>query len=218
MDAIIFDTETTGIDEPELIQVAWIPVDVIGERRGLTEFAMYRPSKAISLGALATHHIMDEELADYPPSTTFRLPDRVRYLIGFNIDFDWRVIGEPGVRRIDVCAMCRSLWPDADSHSQAAMCYLLERQRARELLRSAHDARQDVEICRLILQHVVKLAGPFETFDALWRFSERARVPTRMPFGKHRGELIASIPSDYKRWLLRQPDVDPYLLQAVQAR
>lgn len=36
-----------------------------------------------------------------------------------------------------------------------------------------------------------------------------------MPFGKHKGDLISAIPTDYKEWLLRQPDVDPYLAKAL---
>ncbi len=46
--------------------------------------------------------------------------------------------------------------------------------------------------------------------------SEDARMPTVMSFGKHKGELIKDIPRDYKRWLLNQPDVDPYLAIALR--
>jgi exodeoxyribonuclease X len=38
-----------------------------------------------------------------------------------------------------------------------------------------------------------------------------------MPFGKHRGELIANIPLDYKQWLLKQPDMDEYLVMAIKS-
>ena len=38
-----------------------------------------------------------------------------------------------------------------------------------------------------------------------------------MTFGKHKGTPISAIPGDYKAWLLRQPDVDPYLAQALRA-
>jgi exodeoxyribonuclease X len=37
-----------------------------------------------------------------------------------------------------------------------------------------------------------------------------------MPFGKHRGVAMAEVPADYKRWLRGQPDVDPYLRQALE--
>ncbi|MFG8677603.1 putative quorum-sensing-regulated virulence factor [Pseudomonas aeruginosa] len=39
-----------------------------------------------------------------------------------------------------------------------------------------------------------------------------------MPYGKHKGTPINQVPNDYKAWLLRQPDVDPYLVQALRQR
>jgi len=37
-----------------------------------------------------------------------------------------------------------------------------------------------------------------------------------MPFGKHKGLPIREVPADYRRWLLGQSDVDPYLRRALQ--
>jgi exodeoxyribonuclease X len=37
-----------------------------------------------------------------------------------------------------------------------------------------------------------------------------------MSFGKHKGMAIADIPPDYKQRLLKQPDVDPYLVKALR--
>jgi exodeoxyribonuclease X len=216
--AIIFDSETTGLDKPEIIETAWVAVDVAANvipPGG--QCNRWKPSKAIALGAMATHHVMDEDLAECPPASSFKLPDGVEYLIGHNVDFDWRAIGEPPVRRIDVLSMCRALWPDADSHSQGAMLYLLERDHAREDLKRAHSAAADVMNCRKILSHVIAKAGPFETFEQLWQASERMRIPRFMPYGKHKGEPISRVPRDYRAWLSRQPDVDPYLLIALRA-
>lgn len=216
MSAIIFDTETTGLDAPEVVEAAWVFIDVHGVT-GEGFNARFCPSKPISLGAMATHHIMDEDLVDFPPSSTFTLPDGVEYLIGHNIDFDWAAIGKPEVKRIDVLAMCRALWPDADSHQQSAMLYLLERGTARASLVGAHSAHADVLTCHKILLHVLAKVAPIESFERLWEKSEAMRVPTKMTFGKHRGELIKNVPRDYKQWLLKQPDVDPYLAKALRA-
>src|SRR6218665_2225992 len=49
------------------------------------------PKKPIELGALATHHILDEELADCPPASGFSLPPGTEYLIGHDVDYDWQV-------------------------------------------------------------------------------------------------------------------------------
>jgi exodeoxyribonuclease X len=218
MTAIIFDSETTGLDAPEAIEAAWLPIDIAGNPAGECTVARFQPSKPISTGALATHHIMDEDLVDCPPSASFSLPDSVDYMIGHNVDFDWRVIGEPPVKRIDVLAMCRTLWPDADSFSQGALLYRLERREARALLRGAHSAQVDVMVCQRVLAHVLDALRDrysIESFDELWMISERMRIPTVMAFGKHKGVAIKSVPADYKRWLLAQPDLDPYLVKAL---
>jgi exodeoxyribonuclease X len=36
-----------------------------------------------------------------------------------------------------------------------------------------------------------------------------------MPFGKHKGLMLADLPSDYKQWLLGQGDIDSYLRKAL---
>ena len=48
--------------------------------------------------------------------------------------------------------------------------------------------------------------------------SEIARIPTIMPFGKHKGLLLADVPSSYKQWLLGQSDVDPFLRKALESK
>jgi exodeoxyribonuclease X len=218
MNAVILDTETTGTEDPEVIETAWLSIDIAGKNSEPGgEVSRWRPSKPISLGALATHHILDEDLVGCRPSSDFRLPVGVDYLIGHNIDFDWRAIGEPPVKRIDVCAMCRALWPEADSHSQSAMLYMLERQSARERLRNAHSAGHDVKNCQAVLQHVLVKAGPFATFEDLWEASERMRIPKIISFGKYKGTAIANLPRDYRQWMLKQADMDPYVLKAVRA-
>lgn len=218
MAAIIFDTETTGTDEPQIIEAAWLRLDSPATLSVTDQFEQrYRPTQRITLGALAVHHIYDEELTDCPPHTDFRLPADVQYIIGHNVDYDWKAAGKPDVKRICTLALSRSLYPDADSHSQSAMIYLIDRPNARNLLKSAHSALADVRNCRSLLAKLIDLSGPVADWEALWQLSEQARIPKVMTFGKHKGMAIADVPADYKAWLLRQPDVDPYLQAALRA-
>src|SRR5690625_7221091 len=77
MTAIIFDTETTGTQQPQVIEAAWLRVDHPGSLNITEEYeARFQPSEPISLGALATHHILDEELEGCPPASSFKLPAR----------------------------------------------------------------------------------------------------------------------------------------------
>ena len=216
MKALILDTETTGFDEPEAVEIAWMSTEDAVSLSFTGQFVnRFQPSKPISMGAMATHHIMDEDLVDCAPSCCFTLPPDTDYLVGHNVDFDWRVIGEPDVKRICTMALSRSLFPQVDSHSLSAMCYHLFRDTARERLKDAHSAMADVLLCRDILRIIVGMLGTDNWHD-LWLASEAARIPKVMPFGKHKGMLVKDLPSDYKSWLLRQSDVDPYLVEALR--
>lgn len=216
--ALLLDTETTGLHEPQVIEVAWIRS---ADRGSIFASAAYnqrfRPSKPIEFGAMAIHHITDEDLINCPPSDSFRLPDGVQYLIGHNIDYDWDAIGKPDVRRIDTLALSRMLWPEADSHKLTALLYMLDRPFAKEHAPGAHSAVADVFMLRGLLSIILDYLGNPATFEELWRRSEAARVPRTMPRGVHRGELIEDVPADYRRWMLSQPDLDPYLRRALEA-
>lgn len=218
MSVLIIDTETTGFIDPEPVEIAWARVRDIETLAGVEKFeSRYKPSKPISLGAMATHHIMDEDLVDCDPPETFTLPVGTKYLIGHNIDFDWNVIGSPDVKRICTLALSRDLFPEVDSHTLSAMFYHLERACARYRLQNAHSAFTDVMLCRDILKHLVGMLG-VSTWEDLWIASEAARIPKVMTFGKHKGMAIKDIPADYKQWLLKQSDIDPYLVTALRGK
>lgn len=220
MSAIILDTETTGVDEPEVIQLGYLgPVRELSAAaldEGV-QVARFRPTKPITLGAMATHHIIAADLEGHPQwPGRWDLPPGTRYIIGHNVDYDWKAIGSPNVFRICTLALARSLWPHLDSHSLPALTYhFTDHREARELLRNAHDAGRDVELCCRVLLQIVRALG-VTTWHDLWLASEKARIPKVMPVGKHKGVPIEQVPTDYKLWFLRQPDVDPYLAKALR--
>ena len=228
MSAYIIDCETTGLSEP--IQ----PVCIARCRSLLFEpdpdeetfddvcddrVYFFKPTRAIELGAMATHNIIPEDLVDFVEWSlgAFSLPADCEYLIGHNVDFDWAVIGRPPVKRICSLALARSLWPEADSHSLGALQYLLResnkvaRDNVKDLLHSAfEDCLRTAFVLRKCRE---KLA--VNNWEELWQASQSARIPTVMPFGKHKGTPMSQVPKDYVRWLLGQPDVDQYLRMAL---
>ncbi len=220
--ALIFDTETTGSDDPKMIEAAGIVLragDIDLRPADRFEFR-YNPGVPSTLGALATHHILDSELAGCPPPH-FVLPAETEYLIGHNVDYDWRVIGEPTVKRICTLAIARSLHPTIDSHALGALAYFFLGDEAKGMLKAAHSAGGDCETLRHVLRHMVsemRKTLPMATWEDLWQFSEKARVPTVMAFGKHKGTAIIDVPLDYIEWLLRQGDIDPFLRKALEQR
>jgi exodeoxyribonuclease X len=225
MTAIIFDTETTGINEPVIVEAAWLKISDPYTLAVLERFERrYNPGKPIELGAMATHHITDTDVACCPEASTFELPEGTEYLIGHNVDFDWKAIGEPPVKRICTLALSRYLFPELDSHTQSAMMYHFLGAEARHYLKNAHSAGADVENCSTVFSFLLNKMSDQGlikddaglTFGEIWEISETARIPTVMTFGKHKGTPIKDVPSDYKRWLLNQPDVDPYLVKALR--
>ncbi|MBL6686045.1 MAG: DUF3820 family protein [Methylophilaceae bacterium] len=215
MKAIIFDTETTGRKNPVIIEGAWLELkSILPYQTGESFCQRYNPEKPIELGALATHHIYDEELKDCPLHSEFSIPSSVEYIIGHNIDYDWNVAGNPNIKRICTLALARRTWTDLDAYSQSALFYFLERDKARDVLKNAHSASTDVEICSAILKAICEKQN-IDSLESLWQVSEKARIPVIMPFGKHKGLAISEIPQDYKRWLVSQTDLDPYLVKAL---
>ena len=140
-------------------------------------------------------------------------------MIGHNVDFDWTVAGSPeGIKRIDTLCLARKFWPECDSHSLSALTYYLFRSTARTGLQNAHNAETDILLTGELLKAIVEKANfTITSFESLWELSESARIPEIMPFGKHKGEKIANVPADYKAWLMKQNDVDPYLVKALKS-
>jgi exodeoxyribonuclease X len=215
MIALIADTETTGTDPSadEVIELAYKPAGLEGmfhER--------FKPSKSISWGAMSSHHILFSDLdgcrdsahapASLPPCD---------YLIGHNVDFDWKMLGEPNCKRICTLAMSRELWPEADSHKLGAMMYFVlgATPETRSLVRSAHSAVEDVLMCEKLLERIAAVTKLSSMAD-LYTFSEEARIPKIMSFGKHKGNPVSSVDRGYANWYRKQPDTDPYLLEAFR--
>jgi len=214
MKAIIIDTETTGFNDPEPIEIAYTVYSDLNLVSIKTFHKYYKPSKPIELGAMATHHIMDEDLVNREKFSTLKYPLATEYLIGHNVDFDWEVIGKPPLKRICTLALSRELFPDT-KHSLSAMMYLLERETARAKLKTAHSAVADIGFCAEILRHMIPMLK-VNTWEELWEASEKARIPKVMPFGKHKGDPLGKVPKSYLGWLSRQTDVDPYLMKAIK--
>src|SRR6185312_151297 len=155
--ACLIDTETTGFDEPDVIELAWMgPLHVFSPPDAGIEKMRFRPRKPISLGAMAVHHILDEDLAGEPEWPGSWTPP-ADYIVAHSVDYDWKAIGQPNVKRICTLALSRRLWPDLDSHSLSALTYhFTDRREARELLKGAHGAATDVELCCRVLCQILR--------------------------------------------------------------
>lgn len=223
MNAIILDTETHDMNGYP-IEISYSPcafVDgalKVGHELNFDEF--FSCPEPINLGAMAVHHILESDIAGKPSFETFRLPSGVEFMIGHNVDYDVTAVkkcdSKIEVKAICTLALSRMLWPNA-SHSLGALYYQIseDKEKARKHLRNAHNAKWDIFFTGKLLEVLVAELG-IKDMNSLYMMSETARIPKTITFGKHKGTYIEDLPSDYKAWLLRQDDLDPYVRKALK--
>ncbi|HAV5431496.1 TPA: 3'-5' exonuclease [Acinetobacter baumannii] len=228
MTALIFDTETHKL-HGDIIEAAAIEVIFpqftadISIIPTLFDFSKrYKPSEPISLGAMAVHHIVDEDLVKCPSFKTFKWPkDHIQYLIGHNIDYDIEAVKRAGedtshIKPICTLAMARYLWPTLEAHNLNALAYHISRDRktTRRGLRNSHSALTDCKTTYSLLLKIVQEKN-IKSFQELYLFSEKARIPTHIFYGKYRGSAIAELDKSTLIWL-HQKSTCPYLLTALE--
>lgn len=224
--AVVFDTETTSKDIPKIIQSSYKSFTFNDDGSivfGAPVTEMFSTSEKISNGAKAVHHILESDLVGKPDTSTFSLPDDVEYVIGHNINFDINAVETSTgkdfshLKAIDTLAIARKVYPEADSHTVSGLMYMLVGDKARDLLKNAHSAEADIGfLSDFVLPDLIAKTG-INNLESLYQFSENAKVPDVMPFGKHQGMKFDEIPVDYKKWVLGKADTfDKYIIVAIK--
>ena len=213
--AIVADCETTGNNDPQVIEYGSLEVELVDGVLGFGIGHTYRfkPSKPIELGAIATHGILDSDLENCEPFSLEAVNFDADYLVGQNIDYDWSVMGKPACKRIDTLALARKLLPDIDSHKLMALVAFYDPQKFRSYFSSAHSVVTDVRATAFVLGKLVEAYRPTDMED-LWRMSENARIPEIMSFSKFKGQHVSEVDWGWRDWYKKQEDPDPFLLKA----
>lgn len=225
--AIALDVETTGLIEPQVIQLAQTDPFAWNFHLGVdTHTCRYKPTKPIEPGAMAVHRIIAEDLAQEPDWPGWQAPPQVAYLIGHFIDSDWEALGKPDMRRICTGALAKRLWPDLGSYKLSALIFhLYEAGEARKMTELAHDARTDVHLSLLLLDHLLWDIPQVQSLEGLWLFCEDARIPLRIGFSKfgpkngQPGTLYTEIPDGMLKWIIdpiRVAEMDRYEVIATR--
>ncbi|WP_151675587.1 putative quorum-sensing-regulated virulence factor [Acinetobacter ursingii] len=224
MNAIILDTETNKLNGYP-IEIAYTPCSfeqgVLNINHEMVFDEYFSCPEPISLGAMAVHHILESDIAEKPSFETFKLPSSVEFMIGHNIDYDIQAVqlcdNTVQVKAICTLALSRMVWSDLDAHNLSAIYYhvMNDKELARKHLRNAHNAKADIYFTGVILKHLIDTLA-IKDMQSLYLFSEKARVPKKITFGKYKGTAIHKLPKDYVVWLLRQPDTDPYLRKVLE--
>lgn len=246
---LVFDTECTAIDDPEILESAWVelePTAHIGaffllEKPELENFegstGRHGTAKPTTLGALAVHGILPDEVKGMPPFSLACLGgagDGKVVLIGHQVDFDWGAAcaatrsGSNGsarsplddAPRICTLAMARRIWPDLDSHSLGALVYHVRGVSAetRDVVDMAHGAMPDAMMTMTVLLALLKERPDLKSWEKVWAFSEDCRLPRTWSFGKFEGQPLGAADRGYIGWVRKnctdRPDW-PYLSKAL---
>jgi exodeoxyribonuclease X len=211
---IVGDTETAGLGaEKKAVEIALIEIDLDLQAINKWE-SLIDPGIPINPDAQAIHGISNRDVWAAPTSEEFiettlggRLSDDI-CLIGHNISFDLDMLTCIGNITQTVCTLDM-----ARTYSQGQENNKL--QTLREFFgipeNAAHRAMGDAEVCLELLKKLLPKTGrTLPDFGAT-----DSRVIHTMPFGKHAGQLLVSLPKKYLLWLSKLPDLDKNLAESV---
>jgi exodeoxyribonuclease X len=225
---VLFDTETTGIQGSRVIQLAYKRFEMATMKEVSRKNMFFKPPVPISLGAMATHHITEEAVANEEPFEVVRQPVQslinTCIMVAHNAQFDMKTLENEGVDVSEAQTICTyklalQLFPDFESHTLQYLRYALKADKPEFHEMNMHDARSDVEVLESVfttmLWHMIDLdpppanEAPHDTLPA--RIEKMVKMCTgpmllpRMRFGKHKGkgfDEVKLIDTGYLQWLL----------------
>jgi len=211
MRPIFYDTETTGIrsDKDRIIEIA--AYDLLQNR---TFIELVNPGMPIPKEATAIHNISDEMVKDAPTwkevgASFCAFCEGEVVLIAHNNDaFDKPFLEEEFKRHsmempkwtfIDSLKWARKYRNDLPRHTLQSL-----REVYQIPANQAHRALDDVMVLSQVFSLMTDDLKMQQVIDLL---SAPTNV-TRMPFGKHQGKALESIPGDYVAWLASSGSFD----------
>jgi exodeoxyribonuclease X len=229
----VTDTETTGL-EPEsngIIEMAGVNLIVDSQVDGIIDWCIgfsatsfCQPGYEISFGAMATHHIMPEDLKDAPPPATASAyldehlgePD---FWVAHNAPFDrsfFVMVNQKygDVKRwLDTYRIAKHIWPDAPGYSNQVLRYWLGIGRNLEI--PDHLTAEEVAPHRALFDcfvtiEILKIMLKDRTVEELYALSDPSK-PILMkvcPLKKYKGMEFKNVPRDYLQWVVKQSDMD----------
>lgn len=223
---LILDTETTSDDYKiaEIIESGF----VIRENNDWTIFQeLHKPLDSdISPKVQSICYITNNMVEDKPPFIDSRevfqsVVDGYLggYLVAHNHFYDMRVLTNSGINTENhtwICTwrMAKKLFANIDSIEETNLPYLrfaLDLNIPIDML--CHRAGNDSYITAKLLEVMVELLEDSNIIDKeqpygpqIAKWASDPIIYDRMPFGKHKGELMTDIPTSYWRWALSNMD------------
>ena len=231
MNLTFIDTETTGIQEQDVIIQLWLinEIDSVINREINAFFSNWNVK--ISLVSKATHGIMENDIKDFPvfspevPEYKFiqEIKDNTIF-VGHNITFDLWMLSKTWIQidsYIDTLQIAKHLLQDQEDEFEntyrleVLKYYLMEKWISFTSLR-AHDAMADTLIMKVIFKYFCDLIKEKFTLNTNHEIIQKMTELTKSPillkklnFGKYKWstfEQIAQNDRNYLEWLSKNND------------
>lgn len=204
MRAIYYDTETTGV-RAELDRI--VEIAAFDPVRNKTFERLVNPGCPIPREASAIHHITDEMVASAPAfgevaQAFMEFCEGDVVLIAHNNDafdvhflrqeFKRHQIAFPDWKFLDSLKWARRYRPDLPRHTLQFL-----REMYGIAANNAHRALDDVVVLYQVFSSLIDDLD----IPSVYALLNRPRSLQHMPFGKHQGVPLQSVPPDYVKWL-----------------
>lgn len=213
---VIFDTETTRLNDAAIVEIA-CHITIDNQAFSFEERCM--PRHPIEPGAEAIHGISNADVADCRPDTVViaewweellemqRSCGQQMVLAGHNTDFDIRAIRQyvkvPGNMPIfDTWPISKDLFKGFENYKLGTVHTSLGLDTN---MYNQHEAMSDVLICKDIIELVCKRLNR-SYLDIALEYSKPKMLP-KCTIGKHKGATWDKIPTNYLQWMVGQDDM-----------
>ncbi|KMV71995.1 exodeoxyribonuclease X [bacteria symbiont BFo1 of Frankliniella occidentalis] len=203
----VLDTETTSF-EGGICEIA--SVDIVDGQICNPMSDFIKPPEPITVGAMAIHHITNEDVAGAPPIEA--VIDR--YLgadvyVAHNAKFDRSKLPQITAPWVCTLKLARKLYPEIESHTNQHLRYHFTLDVNVPQGLHAHRALYDCYVTAALLLRLNREAKL--TISQMREITARPSLLHSMRFGKHKGkpfEEIAAIDRGYLKWCLANMDLD----------
>lgn len=221
MDMYFFDIETTGLDKEKgaIIEVALFNPAQEKEFSSFVDPQMKIPQAASAVNKITDSMVSGAPLISSILESLKELVGDSGYLVAHNGDsFDKPWLFEAAKKHnieipegwlwIDSLKWSRKYRKDLRSHKLGDLAQQFGVAPKEDSHRALTDCKTLHRVCQIFFGDL----KPKEIYDLL----NKKELMRFMPFGKHRGVPISRLPMSYASWIMREPDMNPELKEAVK--
>ena len=211
MKFLISDVESTGLHPPPapasgVVEVAYLELDMTTLEILDEGYSRVNPGCPIHPEASKVHGISDADVIHAPKlGEVYKFEDPVIHS-GHNSSFDLKFLAgqyDNLIGSLCTLALARQYIHDSPNHKLGTLVDHLGLQKGQ-----AHNALADCHMTRHLLIHIIEKSG--RDLKAHIAAARKPKVVMQMPFGKYKGQKIATLP----RWYIdyfADKEIDPDL-------